>query len=292
MDPVTLTACNGEWSNLQLSLQWIYEGPVSSSGRRGSFHPDKMAAWLLRKGSVCVEHEGHRLQAGAGDWVIPWSGFRHQEFSPDAELLSVHFEAHWPDGKPLFDRGLSIRFPAALHPELEQGARRLFRAASLFGSTEPLKWLSVSLGLDDYLKIHRLVGQFVRALTTVLRGHGLQPTRLGIRDERVRHAVAWLDTQSLEIRFRESELAARVGLGEKQFVRLFRAATGVTPRRYFEQRRREGVMRLLLGSTLSIKEIASNLGFAHLSDFSAWFKDLYGLPPRDFRRLSLTRELI
>jgi len=237
-----------------------------------------------------VEHEGRRLQARAGEWVIPWSGFRYQEFSPDAELLSLHFEAHWPDGKPLFDRGLSIRFPAASHPELESEARRLFRSVSALGSPEPLQWAAVALPLESYLKIHGLLGHFVAALTTVLRGRGLQPTRLGIRDERVRQAMAWLDTQSLEIRFREGELAAQVGLGEKQFVRIFRAAAGVTPRRYFEQRRREVVMRLLLRSTLSIKEIASNLGFAHLSDFSAWFKELHGLSPREFRRISFARE--
>ncbi len=285
-----LTAPNQEWANLRLSLQWIYEGPVASSGRRGSFHPDNMAAWLLRKGSVRVEHEGRRLQARAGDWVVPWSGFRYQEFSPDAELLSVHFEAHWPDGKPLFDRGLSVRFPSASHPELERAARRLLRAAAALGTTEPLRWAGVSLGLGDYLKIHGLTGRFAEALAEVLRGRGLQPTRIGIRDERVRQAMGWLDAQSLEIRFREAELAAKVGLGEKQLVRLFRDAAGVTPRRYFEQRRREVVLRLLLESSMPIKEIAANLGFAHLSDFSAWFKGTHGLSPRDFRRRAFTRE--
>jgi AraC-like DNA-binding protein len=40
---------------------------------------------------------------------------------------------------------------------------------------------------------------------------------------------------------------------------------------------------MLAGTVVPIKEIAYNLGFTRLSDFSTWFRKHYGIAPRQFR---------
>ena len=65
---------------------------------------------------------------------------------------------------------------------------------------------------------------------------------------------------------------------------MFRQQVGTTPKRYFDERRRAACRRLMAGSEIPIKEIALELGFRRLSDFSAWFRAGEGMAPRDFRR--------
>jgi AraC-like DNA-binding protein len=87
----------------------------------------------------------------------------------------------------------------------------------------------------------------------------------------------------LSERLSESRLAKESGVGESQFVRLFRQEMGETPKQYFDQRRRNYCREMLTGSNVPIKEVAFTLGFSRLSDFSAWFKHHFGLSPRSFR---------
>ena len=113
---------------------------------------------------------------------------------------------------------------------------------------------------------------------------GLQPSRLGIRDERILAALQRLDGLPYAEKLVESRLAGEFGLGVSQFVRLFRQELGETPKQYFGQRRRDYARQMLGGSAVPIKEVALNLGFGRLSDFSAWFKKYFEMAPREFRR--------
>lgn len=283
MDAKSLTARGGDWASLQAHLGWVYEGPVLSHGRTGSFEPYYMGAWLIISGSAAVRRSGVETTAKAGQWLIPWPGFHQQEFTPDAKILSVRFRAHWPDGKPLFEHGLSTRFRSAEHPEMEVAARRLLKIARRYTPAHPDRLAQAQFPIDDFIAMQTRLLEFVGVFAHVLIQRGLRPNRLGIRDERVLQALAWLDRHALSERFLEEELAARVGLGPSQLVRLFRREVGVTPKRYFESRRRSVSARLLADSATPIKQIASDLGFAHLSDFSLWFKTVHGLSPRSFR---------
>jgi AraC family transcriptional regulator len=92
-----------------------------------------------------------------------------------------------------------------------------------------------------------------------------------------------LDRLPLSAAFSESDLAKLAGLQMGHFVRIFRRQVGVTPKRYFMKRRRAACRRLLAGSEMPIKEIALDLGFRRLSDFSTWFRQAEGISPREFR---------
>jgi AraC-like DNA-binding protein len=272
-----------EWINLRTNLSWIYEGGVLPSYQRGNFSPDHMGAWLVKRGTVLLRQEEKTVKAGAGEWLVPWPGFRYQEFSDDAEILSIRFRAAWPDNKPLFDRGLSVKFPARDFPRLERLAREILRSAGSIIPTDPVRLAQESVPFERYITVNMMFMRWLAQFYTALCSLGIKPARVGVHDERIIAALQRLDSFALSERLSERKLARETGLGESQFVRLFRQEMGETPKQYFDTRRRNYCREMLIGSDVPVKEVAFSLGFKRLSDFSAWFKHHFGLSPRSFR---------
>lgn len=272
-----------EWINLRTNLSWIYEGRVQPDYQRGNFSPDHMGAWLIKKGSALLRQEDKTVKAVAGDWLVPWPGFRYQEFSPDAEILSMRFRAVWPDNKPLFDRGLSVKFPAKDFPRLERLARETLRSARAIIPTEPIQLAQEAVPFERYITVNLMFMRWLAQFYAALCSLGIKPARVGVHDERIIAALQRLDSFALSERWSEGRLTRESGLGGSQFVRLFRQEMGETPKQYFDQRRRNYCREMLTGSDVPIKEVAFSLGFKRLSDFSAWFKHQFGLSPRNFR---------
>jgi AraC-like DNA-binding protein len=279
-----------EWSGLKTNLAWIYEGEISGPNRRGNWHPDHMAAWLVKRGSVTLRQEGKITTAGAGEWMVPWPGYRYQEFSDDAVILSVRFQAAWPDGKPLFERGLSVKFPAARFPRLEIVARQLLEAARPVIPGDPVQLSTASIPFDNFLEVKAVTLRWLSEIYNTLCALGLRPSRLGICDERIVSALQRLDRLALSQKLVEGRLASEFGLSVSQFARLFRQELGETPKHYFDQRRLYYCRQMLAGTAVPIKEIAYNLGFTRLSDFSTWFRKHYRISPRLFREEAHDRD--
>lgn len=80
------------------------------------------------------------------------------------------------------------------------------------------------------------------------------------------------------------QLAAEAGLSKFHFLRLFRAAYGVTPGEYVSQRRVERAQDLLRASNLTVTEICHAVGFTSLGSFSARFRALVGESPSAFQQ--------
>lgn len=232
---------------------------------------------------MALRQDNKVIVAKAGEWMVPWPGYRYQEFSDDAEILSVRFRAAWPDGKAFFEQGLSITFPANKHPRLERLARDLLRSSRPVIPMDPVQLSEESVPFERYTVINLMFMRWLGELYAILCALGLKPARLGLHDERIVASLQKLDAAPLSERLREGWLAREVGLGVSQFVRLFRQEMGETPKQYFDQRRRAYCREMLTSSSVPIKEVAFGLGFSRLSDFSAWFKTHFGASPRKFR---------
>ena len=98
----------------------------------------------------------------------------------------------------------------------------------------------------------------------------------------VREAAAVLSERCAE-ELRVSELAARFYMEQSSFTRRFKSHTGKTPKEYQINCRMERAATLLLGSDLSLSEIAVRCGFASHSFFTKTFKRLYGITPTAYR---------
>jgi AraC family transcriptional regulator len=80
-----------------------------------------------------------------------------------------------------------------------------------------------------------------------------------------------------------STLADLVPISQFHFARAFKAATGEPPHRYVTQRRIERAKVLLAVTQLSAAEVAYQTGFSNQSHFTAQFRKLVGLTPKQFR---------
>jgi DNA-binding response OmpR family regulator len=80
------------------------------------------------------------------------------------------------------------------------------------------------------------------------------------------------------------ELAADMGLSRVQLYRKVKALTGSTPVDLLRKARLAQAQRLLQESTLSVSEIAYQVGFASPSYFTKCYKDEYGTVPGESRK--------
>ena len=81
-----------------------------------------------------------------------------------------------------------------------------------------------------------------------------------------------------------AEIAARAGVSEVYFRRLFRSVTGSSPAKYMINYRVERAKELLIEDYLTLEEISERCGFSSISYFCRIFKDTTGMTPGEFRR--------
>jgi AraC family transcriptional regulator len=99
-----------------------------------------------------------------------------------------------------------------------------------------------------------------------------------------RRLVAQHVEEHLTERLPISRLAKLARLSRYHFCRAFRHSFGLSPHRYHLHRRAERAKTLLANPTLSITDIAFDLGFRETSSFSTTFRKLVGRTPTDYRR--------
>jgi AraC family transcriptional regulator len=80
------------------------------------------------------------------------------------------------------------------------------------------------------------------------------------------------------------ELADIVGLSRFYFCGAFRVATGCTPHEWLTRLRIREARRLLADPVAPISDIALTVGYRTPSAFTARFRRIMGVTPREFRR--------
>jgi AraC family transcriptional regulator len=81
------------------------------------------------------------------------------------------------------------------------------------------------------------------------------------------------------------QLCEFLGTSEERFTRLFRAATNVSPARFYGRMLLERGRGLLQEPAWSVKEIGNRLGFKTSSHFIVAFRREFGTTPQEHRRL-------
>jgi len=285
-----------DWLNLRSHLLWCYDHEIIPAREDASVHRRdtfvNSGAWLVRSGWAMVEYEEQgTLRAEPGQWLVVRPGERTQSFATDTHLLSVAFEAKWPDGEHLLKDGLPLLLDSVQHPELERKAKPMAR---LMKNISGALWDVRQQPVNDqqFFKIERHLSEWVRVLLVALTEAGVEPMLRDNIDERVTEVVNLLFAHPIGAPLDLKELAASVGLSVVHLNRLFQREMGTTPRRFFENRRIEYATDCLRMSDVRIKEVALTLGFIHLSHFSKWFKSSSGRSPREFVRNAATTKLL
>jgi len=279
-----LKALLGDWHSLCPALLYIYQAAVPESGqvfRKAVV--DNHCAWLLEEGEATVVQASTTITAHAGEWLVAYPGERQQRFSPDARIISVHFQAKWPDGRQLFKEGISSVFASKAFPEVERQARLFLSKMAGCFPENPQHIRYTHLSLEKYFLMQHCGFGFLAALAEALQAEGVHPSRVRKTDERLLETLRFLNAAPLSEALDLAGFANHLGLTDKHLSRLLSEEFNVTPHRYFANRRIDYARRVLSHSTLPIKEIASHLGFRTLADFSTWFKRIETLSPREYR---------
>ena len=82
-----------------------------------------------------------------------------------------------------------------------------------------------------------------------------------------------------------TELSKEAGLSYVQFLRRFKAYTGLTPAKYVNVLKMKKARELLADSRLQIKEISEKLGFENEYYFSNFFKKNMNVSPTAYRKI-------
>lgn len=99
----------------------------------------------------------------------------------------------------------------------------------------------------------------------------------------VRAAIA-LFADHIEDTIQIADVARAVSLSERQLERVFRAATGETPLRYYRLMRLKRARQRVLYSTDTLTEIAQSVGYSSSSELSRYYAVAFGLAPREERQ--------
>ncbi|MBE6556165.1 MAG: helix-turn-helix transcriptional regulator [Ruminococcaceae bacterium] len=98
----------------------------------------------------------------------------------------------------------------------------------------------------------------------------------------IHRSVKYIETHYADPELYTPQLADMSGMGETYYRNIFIAVFGVPPTKYIQQYRIEKAKELLVGTALSVDEIAARTGFAGASYFCKVFKSLVGQTPSDF----------
>jgi AraC family transcriptional regulator len=107
----------------------------------------------------------------------------------------------------------------------------------------------------------------------------------GLPGSRLRRVIGYIDS-NLHRELSLSELSAVVRMSPYHFARLFKRSTGMAPHQFVVRRRIERASALLATPGLSIRAIASAVGFKASGHFSTTFRRLTGVTPSARRSTS------
>jgi AraC-like DNA-binding protein len=123
-------------------------------------------------------------------------------------------------------------------------------------------------------------------LSLIYRWFGDRPADEGAaapRNEHTEKALALMG-RALRDKLGMEDLAAKLGLSEEHFIRVFRAELGMTPFQYYTRLKIEAACGLLTGGSIPVGTVAEHFGFENQFHFARVFKKCTGLSPTEYRR--------
>ncbi|WP_328993215.1 AraC family transcriptional regulator [Kribbella sp. NBC_01245] len=145
---------------------------------------------------------------------------------------------------------------------------------------------AAAAGIDD--QYAEAAAHFLAVHLQTRHGGRPDPLAPGKEDARVRRAIEIM-RDNLHEPLTLADIAGEVWLSVYHFLRVFKAATGQTPRRYLTSLRVQAARKHLESDNASISQIAALCGFSSPSHFAAAFTRELGQSPTNYRRSHLRR---
>jgi AraC-like DNA-binding protein len=273
--------------------------------RRPAWHvePRKLLDYLLvhiaeGRGRFIVAGRSYEAMPGDLFWVPPDTVHDMEGFAPGMHCSYVHFDllyrpahSHWDFSIPGGMTDLAELRPL-MHPPVPDP-----RLAALTGCIRGPTNLRVGqLILDICAEATRaqsfaglrMSGLMVEIVAELLRG------REGLPVEYMAHIPLIETTAELMVRqcmtpLTLPDLARRCRLSVSHFRYLFHRHYGCSPRTYVRRARLNKARELMVGTALTLSEIAAQVGFETVHSLSRAFRAEEGLSPTQYRHCAAVR---
>lgn len=168
---------------------------------------------------------------------------------------------------------------------------RLVCSGGIYGS------IDLSLYLVEKFCGHEIALQCARSLLVSMprsrqSGYSVVPLSRPHSDHKIKQAEEYLQ-QHFDRDTSIDLLAGRAGMGPRNFIRRFKAATGRLPGAYVQMLRVSAARALLEHGAASIQAVCSKVGYEDVAFFRSLFKRHTGMTPAEYRkrfaRMSLDR---
>jgi transcriptional regulator GlxA family with amidase domain len=190
--------------------------------------------------------------------------------------------AHWKFGEELAARYPHVRVE---HEPLWVKDGNIYTSAGLSAGIDlALAWAEEDCGAG-------LAHEAARELVLFLRRPGGQPQlSISLASQSsemtsIRELQIWI-AEHLETRLSVEDLATHVSMSVRNFERVFTREVGTTPSQYVLQARVEAARRCLERTDQSLKQVASNTGFATVDGMRRAFVRLLGITPGRYREFA------
>jgi transcriptional regulator GlxA family with amidase domain len=147
--------------------------------------------------------------------------------------------------------------------------------------------VDVSLYLVEKLCGHEVAVKCAKSLLLPMprihqTGYAMQTIGQAHGDERIRGVEAYLQA-NYHNDISTQDLANRAGLGERTFVRHFKAATGQLPAGYVQALRIQAAKAMLERDAKPVQAISSDVGYDDVAFFRSLFKRIVKMTPSEYR---------
>jgi transcriptional regulator GlxA family with amidase domain len=113
-------------------------------------------------------------------------------------------------------------------------------------------------------------------------GFAIVPLKTDHTDDVIASAQEWMH-KNFSKTFSLEDLARRVGMSVRNFVRRFKQATGDSPLAYLQKLRIAAAKRMLENNHRSMQEISDAVGYQDIAFFRALFQRHTGVSPSAYR---------
>lgn len=231
-----------------------------------------MLLFFIRSGSISMQFEGNISTARKGQLIIIDCLKPHKYWAnEDTEFLWLHLDGN--NTREFFTKIVSERghiFSAVKSNSLYQDMLEIVSSCEF------------TIGSPDIVR-----SQIIYHLLCLLFMPNSSQSIDGNQDSIIGKSLRYIETHLYEPLSVE-QIAASAGMSTSHFSRLFRAETGNSPHEYIILKRIDAAQGLLYTSSLSIREIALQIGYNSESNFIVSFKKNVGVSPSRFRKLTKT----
>lgn len=197
----------------------------------------------------------------------------------EAGLLDDHeATTHWGAAATYIQRYPKVKWrPDAFVTE----DRRMLCSGGVYAS------IDLSLYLVDKFCGHEIAVQTAKSLLvdmprTHQSGYAVLPLSRPHTDERIREAETFMH-KSFAMDLSVENLAARVNMSPRTFIRRFKDATGRLPGKYMQILRISVAKDMLEDGARSVQAVSSATGYEDVAFFRTLFKRLTGMTPGQYR---------